>query len=97
MKINETVQIYRGQLGGIFIYEEFIEGTIIKINAKSIRVHMVHAKCTTNGELTQEYNMNEKATFTFWKTIDRQFGKNAGKTVSIYKNPLYGIIEIAHI
>jgi len=91
MKINETVQIYRGQLGGIFIYEEVITGTIVKINAKSIRVHMTHVKCTTNGKLTQEYNMNEKATFTFWKTIDRQFGE----TVSIYKNPLYGIIEIA--
>ena len=90
------VQIYRGQLGGIFIYEEFIEGTIVKINTKSIRVHMGHVKCATNGELTQEYNMNQKATFTFWKTIDRQFGENAGKTVSIYKNPLYGIIEIVH-
>lgn len=96
MKINETVQIYRGQLGGIFIYEEFIEGTIVKINAKSIRVHMTHVKCTTNGELTQEYDMSETATFTFWKTVDRQFGENAGKTVSIYKNPLYGIIEIVH-
>ena len=41
--------------------------------------------------------MNEKATFTFWKTIEnKQFGKNAGKTVSIYKNNEYGIIEIAH-
>lgn len=96
MKVNETVQIHRGQLGGIFIYEEFIEGTIVKVNAKSIRVHMGHVKCTTNGELTQEYNMNQKATFSFWKTVDRQFGKNAGKKVSIYKNPLYGIIEIAH-
>jgi hypothetical protein len=96
MMVNEMVQIYRGQLGGIFIYEEFIEGKVVKVNAKSIRVHMGHVKCTTNGELTQEYNMNEKATFTFWKTIDRQFGENAGKTVSIYKNPLYGIIEIVH-
>ena len=97
MKVNETVQIYRGQLGGIFIYEEFIEGKVIKVNAKSIRVHMTHAKCTTNGELIQEYDMNKQATFTYWKTIEnRQSGKNAGKTVSIYKNPLYGIIEIVH-
>jgi len=96
MTRTERVQIYRGQLGGIFIYEELIEGTIVKVNAKSIRVHMGHVKCTTNGKLTQEYNMNQKATFTFWKTVDRQFGENAGKTVSIYKNPIYGIIEIAH-
>jgi hypothetical protein len=41
--------------------------------------------------------MNDEATFEFWKTIEnRQSGKNAGKTVSLYKNSKYGIIEIAH-
>ena len=97
MKVNEMVQIHRGKLGAISIYEEFITGTIVKINAKSIRVHMTHVKCTTNGKLTQEYEMNQTATFTFWKTIEnRQIGENAGKTVDIYKNSLYGTIEIAH-
>ena len=98
MKVNETVQIHRGSsIGGIFIHEEVITGTIVKVNEKSIRVHMTHAKCTTNGKITREYDMNEKARFTFWKTIEnRQFGKNAGKTVSIYKNKKYGLIEIAH-
>jgi hypothetical protein len=57
---------------------------------------MTHVKYTTNGEITREYNINEEATFTFWKTINRQFGKNAGKTVNIYKNKEYGIIEIVH-
>jgi len=58
---------------------------------------MTHAKCTTNGKITCEYDMNEEATFAFWKTIEnRQVGENAGKTVSIYKNSVYGIIEIAH-
>jgi len=95
-RINKMVQIYRGQLGGIFIYEEFIEGTIVKINTKSIRVHMGHVKCTTNGELTGEYNIDETATFTFWETVNKQFGENAGKTVDLYKNSKYGIIEIAH-
>ena len=89
MKINETVQIHRGKLGGIFTYEEFITGTIVKVNKKSLRVHMTHVKCTTNGELTQEYDMNEEATFTFWKTIERQ-----SETVDIYKNPKYGVIKI---
>ena len=99
MRINETVQIHNGynSMGGMFTYEEFITGKVEKVNKKSIRVHMTHAKCTTNGKITREYDMNEKATFTFWKTIEnRQFGKNAGKTVSIYKNNKYGIIEIAH-
>jgi len=93
------VQIHSGNnsMGGMFIYEKFIIGTIVKVNKKSIRVHMTHVKCTTNGEVTREYDINEEATFTFWKTIEnRQFGKNAGKTVSIYKNREYGIIEIAH-
>lgn len=91
--VNEMVQIRSGynSPGGMFIYEQVITGTIIKINAKSIRVHMTHVKCTTNGELTREYNVDETATFAFWKKVDRQSG-----TVSVYKNSRYGIIEIAH-
>ncbi len=99
MKINKTVQIHNGynSMGGIFIYEKFITGKVDKVNKKSIRVHMTHVKCTTNGQVTQEQDMDETATFTFWKTIEnRQFGKNAGKTVSIYKNKKYGLIEIVH-
>jgi len=93
MKVNEVVQIHKGSnsAGGVFIYEEFIEGKVVVINKKSIRVHMTHVKCTTNGKLTREYDINETATFDFWKTIDRQSG-----TVSIYKNSKYGAIEIAH-
>lgn len=97
MKVNEMVQIHKGNnsMGGVFIYERFITGTVVKINEKSIRVHMTYAKCTTNGKVTREYNMNEKATFAFWKTIEnRQFGKNAGKKVSFYKNNNFGIIEV---
>ena len=91
MKINEMVQIHKGNnsMGGMFIYEEFITGRVVKVNEKSVRVHMTHAKCTTNGKVTREYDMDEKATFTFWKTI------NNG-TVDAYKNPKYGIIKIAH-
>ena len=99
MMINKMVQIHKGNnsMGGVFIHEVFITGTVARVNKKSIRVHMTHAKCTTNGKTTREYDMNETATFDFWKTIEnRQSGKNAGKTVSIYKNNKYGIIEIAH-
>ena len=99
MMVNERVRIHKGNnsVGGIFIHEEFIEGTVVKVNAKSIRVHMVHVTCTTNGKITREYDIDETATFKFWKTIEnRQSGKNAGKTVSLYKNKDYGIIEIAH-
>jgi hypothetical protein len=93
MMINKMVQIHSGynSPGGIFIYEQIITGTIVKVNAKSIRVYMTSVKCLTNGEITREYNINQEATFTFWKKIDKQSG-----TVSVYKNPKYGIIEIVH-
>ena len=97
MKVNEMAQIHNGNnsMGSMFIYEKHITGTIVKVNEKSIRVHMTHAKCTTNGKVTREYDMDEKATFNFWKTIEnKQYGKNAGKTVDLYKHSLYGIIEI---
>lgn len=97
MKVNEMVQIHDGNssMGGVFIYEKFITGAVVKINEKSIRVHMTHAKCTTNGKVTHEYNMSREATFAFWKTTEnRQCGKNAGKKVSFYKNNNFGIIEV---
>ena len=99
MKVNEMVQIYGGGMGisGIFTYEKFIIGTIVEINEKSVRVHMTQVKCVTNGEITDEQDINEEATFTFWKTIENeQYNKNASKTVDIYKNENYGIIEFIH-
>ncbi len=93
MMVNKMVQVRSGynSMGGMFIYEKFIEGKVIKVNKKSIRVCMTHVKCTTNGKLTREYDIDETATFTFWKTINKQSG-----TVDVYKNPKYGIIKIAH-
>lgn len=99
MRVNEIVQIHNGynSMGGMFTYEEFVAGKVDKVNKKSIRVHLTHVKRTTNGQVTQEQDMDEMATFTFWKTIEnRQFGKNAGKTVSMYKNKKYGLIEVPH-
>ena len=75
----------------MYIHEEFIEGKVVKVNKKSIRVHMTHVKCTTNGKLMREYDIDETATFAFWKTIERQSG-----TVDIYKNSKYGIIKVVH-
>lgn len=97
MKVNEIVQIHEGRssMGGIFIYEKFITGEVVKVNKKSIRVNMNHIKRTTNGKVTYEGKMNETATFAFWKTVEnRQFGRNVGKKVSFYKNSAFGIIEV---
>lgn len=93
------VEIHDGtcSMGGMFIYEKLITGEVIKENAKSIRVKMTHCKHTTNGKVTSERDINEVATFAFWKTIkNREFGKNAGKCVSFYKNKEFGIIEIVN-
>ena len=93
MKVGKMIQIHKGynSVGGMYIHEEIIEGKVVKVNKKSIRVHLTHVKCTTNGKITREYNIDETATFKFWKTVE-----TAGKTVSIFKNSKYGIIEIAH-
>ncbi len=99
MKAGEMVQIHRGynSIGGMYIHEEFISGTVIKVNKKSVRVHMSQAKCLTNGKVTREYNINEEATFTFWKTIvTLSLANKQSGTVDVYKNPKYGIIKIAH-
>ncbi len=92
-RINERVQIHEGtnSIGGMYIYEEFITGKIVKVNKKSIRVQMTHVKCAINGKLTREYDIDETATFEFWKTVETE-----GKTVDIYKNNKYGIIKVAH-
>ncbi len=90
MMVNEMAQIHKGStIDGILIHEVFITGTVVRVNKKSIRVHMTHIKYVTNGKLTREYDIDETATFNFWKTI------NNG-TVEVYKNPKYGIIKIAH-
>ena len=94
--MNMNVEIHDGNCIGTTICEKFITGNVVKVNAKSIRVHMTHKKCTRNGKVSYECDMNEVATFTFWKTVEnRQFGKNTGKKVSFYKNNAFGIIEIA--
>ena len=98
MNVNEMVEIYdgRGSMGGMFRYEKFITGRIVKVNEKSISVHMTHVKCTTNGKITDEYDIDKTATFNFWKTVKIKLGRYAGETVDIYKNEQYGIIVIPH-
>jgi len=82
------VQIRKGStIDGILIHEEVITGTVVKVNAKSIRVHMSHVKYLTNGELVREHDMDEVANFKFWKT-------SVDGTANIYKNPKYGVFKI---
>lgn len=87
MEVNQAVQIHDGSnsAGAMFINEKLITGEIVKINEKSIRVHMSHMTRTTNGMVVSSFTMNRTATFTFWKTVGQ---------VSYYKNTSYGLIAI---
>lgn len=84
---NMNVEIHSGVCIGNTICEKFIAGKVVKVNAKSIKVHMTHKRCTKNGKISYEGDMNEIVTFAFWKTTD--------KNANLYKNNYYGIIEIA--
>jgi hypothetical protein len=85
-EISANVMVHRGScsMGGMFITEHFTTGTIIKINAKSIRLHLTHAKTTRNRELITNRDMDKEATFQYWKTVDGR---------ELYKNNEYGILE----
>ena len=84
--VNERVQIHKGDSSGVFIHEQIATGTVVKVNEKSIRVHVAHIKYLTNGKTMCEYDVDEEARFTFWKSIENR---------QLYKNSKYGIIEIA--
>jgi hypothetical protein len=87
--ISEKVTAHNGtnSMGTMFIYETFKTGTIVKVNAKSIRVRLEHEKRTTNGKVKSERPLNTEATFTFWKNR-----KDNGK--ALYKNAEHGIITL---
>jgi hypothetical protein len=86
--INEKVTAHRGtnSMGTMFIYETFKTGEIVKVNEKSIRVHLAHEKKTTNGKIQSERETNQTATFAFWKNL------SDGR--ALYKNAEHGIITL---
>jgi len=83
------VQAHNGNcsMGGMFIYEVFRNGEIVKVNEKSIRVRLTDERRTTNGNTTSETALNTNATFAFWKNRS-----DNGK--ALYKNTQFGIITI---
>jgi hypothetical protein len=74
-------------VGHQFIRETFRTGEVVKVNAKSIRVSLTHERHTTNGKVQGEHEINQTATFTFWK-----YRNDNGK--ALYKNALLGIITL---
>jgi hypothetical protein len=87
--LNQKVTAHRGSnsMGTMFIYEAFKNGEIVKVNSKSIRVHLEKEIRKTNGKVTSERQIDTSATFTFWKHLSR-----SGE--SLYKNAEHGIITL---
>jgi uncharacterized protein YkvS len=80
LMLHQMVTAHTGtcSMGGMFRYEAFRTGEIMKINRQSIRVHLTYMKRTTNGKVTSEMPMNTDATFTFWKVVkDKRFFRNS--------------------
>lgn len=71
-----TVTAHYGScsMGGMFIYETFMTGEVIKVNAKSFRVAFTEIVKTTNGKETARRATEQTASFRFWKTLSN--GKN---------------------
>lgn len=57
-------------VGGMFRYETFLYGEVVKVNAKSIRVAFATEIRTCNGKETERKNVERTESFKFWKAID---------------------------
>ena len=89
------VKAYRSQCIGIVITGLHYYGEIVKINKKSIRVHFNRFVKTFGEKVEKDMAYDNTQTFKYWKTIVASYGENKGKTVDLYKNSIYGYIEIA--
>lgn len=88
MKAAEGMKVkaYTGSCIGIIIQASTWQGTIIKVNKKSIRVNLTEITCTYGKKVTAHYKMDEDVRYTYWKTT------SDGR--ELYKSVLNGIIEL---
>jgi hypothetical protein len=84
LKIGTQVKGYSSRCIGTIIEANIYYGEIIKINKKSIKVHVVENVNTYGKKEVSRFNRNEEVTYKFWKTTSD--GKN------IYKSDLCGTI-----
>lgn len=56
-------------VGGMFRYETFLYGEVVKVNAKSIRVAFTTEIRTCNGNETERKSIERTESFKFWKVI----------------------------
>ena len=80
------VTAYTGRSVGIIIEATTWQGTITKVNRKSIRVNLTEETRTYGKETKGHRSINETVRFRYWKTT--RDGREH------YKNEIKGIIEI---
>lgn len=85
--VGMEISSYTSQCVGHIINSTTYFGVISKVNQKSIIVELNNVVCKKNSEVTYEGAYKNTGKFTFWK-----FRKDNGK--AIYKNSLYGYIEM---
>ncbi len=82
------VQGYRSSCVGSLIQATRYNGTITKVNRKSIRVHITESVSTFGSKETSRWQLNHTVTYIYWKTTSdgRQIYRSEGR--------LYGIIAL---
>ncbi len=90
MKANTGMKIkaYRGDCIGIIIQATTWTGTIIKVNKKSIRVHLDGIEAKYGKRVTYKGSMDQEVRYTFWKTT------SDGREIYKSESRIYGIIEL---
>lgn len=70
--MNMNVFAHNGtcSVGGMFIDETFLNGEVIKVNKKSIRVAFTEEVHTRNGKETERKSIERTETFAYWKTLE---------------------------
>lgn len=88
MKAAEGMKVkaYTGRCIGIIIEATTWQGTITKVNKKSIRVNLNEMTSTFGKQIKSHHSANETVRYTYWKTT------SDGR--EIYKSELNGIIEL---
>lgn len=86
LKVNDTVKAYKSQCIGHMIESWTYEGTIVKVNKKSIVVNFskITKKSGSKVEFEREYTGTCK--YTFWKEVD-------GRVIYKSDSKICGIIE----
>lgn len=69
MNMKASAHNGTSSVGGMFIDETVMNGSVVKANKKSIRVEFTEEVHTRNGKETARKAASRTETFTFWKQL----------------------------